>query len=79
MAKTIESFPTNFDKRNKYPWHEWANGQIWQVVRGVDFETSSRGFSNLVYVTARRNGKLSRAVIDGDTVTFQFYEVNGEK
>jgi len=26
--------------RNRYPWHDWFDGDIWKITQGEDFETS---------------------------------------
>ena len=28
--------------RNRYPWTDWFDGDIWKITQGEDFDTSAR-------------------------------------
>jgi len=52
MAKKVKSFFTdeNVEHGNsKYPWHHWSNGDIWEAVKGRDFDCMVTSFRGTLY------------------------------
>ena len=76
MAKKLDSFPAKHrPPYGKYPFHEWADGNVWEAVQGVDFKCSLISFAALIYKHADRNGIKCRVHKPGDKrVIFQFYK-----
>ena len=63
MADRIEHFPAEQrPPTRRYPWHEWADGSVWKLVRGEDFDQEVDQFRNRLYPqAARRNMKVRSA------------------
>lgn len=76
MAKVLKNFEFNLGRHHKYNWATWLDGRIWQMVRGEDFQISSKSFQLAVLSTAKRRGLTVKTRVDGDIVTFQ---VTGKK
>lgn len=36
----------------RYPWHLWLNGDLWFLIRGVDFDSSVRDMQRKIWVVA---------------------------
>lgn len=60
-------------------WSDWLNGEAWTVVRGTDFQSSSRRFTQALREAARRHGLKAVARIDGDTVRFFAFSPNADE
>ncbi len=63
MAKTLDSFPSPYlagGRTAKYPWDEWLNGEIWQLLEGVDFQPKAHSFRVQVHHKAQTVGKTVR-------------------
>lgn len=73
MATPIPEF-TSHPGNEKYPWDEWCDGRVWQVVRGEDFPGLARAFTSQLYLKAARMGLKCRVhtLPDQKTVQFQF-------
>lgn len=82
MAEVLESFTFRPDAKGfkKYPWHEWMDGRIWKLCRGVDFECDPKSMRTQISVYARRKGLRTRASIAQDNIVFQAFktETNGD-
>lgn len=76
MAEVVSDFPDHIPSHgnNIYPWSKWLDGQVWKLVRGVDFQckpTSMRMAA--VYASNRRRGTVRFSVNKkSDTVYLQF-------
>ena len=57
MARTLESYdwPRDYDKRAKYPWDKWLNGEIW-LLESDDFDSKPVSFRQHVYSQAGKKG-----------------------
>jgi hypothetical protein len=53
MAKRIDSLPNK--ARARYPWKEWTDGSIWQLVRGDDYTVEDDAMRSMAHLYARRN------------------------
>lgn len=62
----------------KYPWDEWADGQVRRAVRGEDFEVDAAAFTSNLHQAARKRSMKVRTKKenDGGSVIFQFYREN---
>ena len=67
MAEVLEDFEF-IHHRTVYPWDEWLNGQIWQLKKGVDFETEIVSMYNLIRTTAKRRKLLIRIQTTSDSI-----------
>jgi hypothetical protein len=74
MARRLDSFPANSGAR--YPWDEWLDGSIWELVRGADFGAKTATFRANVQVQAKKRGGRARSralTVDGsEAVVIQF-------
>lgn len=70
MAEPVEDFPQG--SRNKYPWKQWRNGQVWKLTRGEDFTLKMADFRSTVYAHATRYGLRARLHSEGDIIYLQF-------
>lgn len=79
MAERLQEMPAKAHRGSAHPWHDWADGSVWKVTRGVDFSSAVESFRTQLYGKARQlsdaTGENYRVdlVIDGDTVTFRIY------
>lgn len=62
------NFPT---RRGTYDWDKWADGSIWELRQGEDFEDTDR-FVMAAYQFRKRMGLRLHMARDGDTVTLRF-------
>ena len=81
VAREIDKLPRTFRKHGgyKYDWETWANGKVWLLRQGEDFDVSPRSFSAHAHGTAAKLGKkvAVRAVPQDDGVAalaLQFYD-----
>jgi hypothetical protein len=76
MAIKIRQFPSA-PTQNVYPWDEWLDGGVWELVPGDDFKGKPATFrASAVAQAARRDGKVrtQRIVRDGqERLYLQFY------
>jgi hypothetical protein len=59
LARQLEELPDRFRKTGgyKYDWETWANGKVWLLRQGEDFDVSLRSFSAHCHGTAAKLGK----------------------
>jgi hypothetical protein len=75
MAKKLKTFEFTRTRTSAYPWYDWADGSIWQVVQGIDFTCKVESFrSTLSGVAANRGMSVRSKLQDGGSVVFQFYQ-----
>jgi hypothetical protein len=72
MAKTLDTFPDYQSSQAKYPWSDWTDGQVWQIVQGEDFTLSPKSMRMTIAARASTLGLRVRTTVQGNTVTFQF-------
>lgn len=58
-------------KRDRYPWTDWLDGQLWELKRGEDFTITTAGFVSAVHHAARESNMRVRTKRRGDTVWIQ--------
>jgi hypothetical protein len=65
LARKVEQFP-EMPNRSLYPWHDWLDGDIWELTQGVDFKGSPSTFrSNARAQAKRRDGKIQARIVKG--------------
>lgn len=81
MANVVDDLP-DMQKRGRpelYPWDEWFDGQVWKLIRDVDFAASPDGFRVTVAQAARRRGMKARIRIREDDVYVQAEYLDAKK
>lgn len=67
MARVIAEFPGNSSGRpTKYPWNDWLNGQVWELIPGEDFHVSPSGLRSAMARQAKLRGLKVRTRLVGD-------------
>lgn len=63
----------------KYPWGEWFNGEVWELVKGEDFDSEPKSFRVHAHRTAKEYGGRVRTKLHGRTgISIVFYEPEHE-
>lgn len=75
MARRLDSFPAPVGAR--YPWDEWLDGSVWELVRGDDFSSRTSTLRANAQIQAKKRGGRVRSksakVPDGrEAVVIQF-------
>ena len=71
MAKVLKEFAFQRPGVSLYPWHDWFDGQIWELTHGKDFNCVVVNFRSAVYVEAKRRGKKVRISLRENSVVIQ--------
>lgn len=61
-------------RQDRYPWHEWTDGQWRQAVRGEDYRITDEGFRSCLYNYARIRGLKAESRKNEDGVVFRLRE-----
>jgi hypothetical protein len=76
MAQKIDAFPDARDQ-SVYPWDEWFDGSVWELIPGEDFAGQPSTFrASAVAQAARRDGKVRTRKLTtehGERLYLQFY------
>jgi hypothetical protein len=76
VARKIEQFP-DAPSQDIYPWDEWFDGSVWELVPGEDFKGRPTTFrSSAMAQAARREGnvRIRKISKEGqDRVYLQFF------
>jgi hypothetical protein len=77
VAQRIDAFPDARDQ-SVYPWDEWFDGSVWELVPGEDFVGQPSTFrASAIAQAARRDGKVRTRKLttpEGDVRLYmQFY------
>ncbi|MFE1024973.1 hypothetical protein ACFW5I_10460 [Streptomyces sp. NPDC058818] len=75
MAERVTPADVTFRRRGaprRYPWDDWMDGSMWHLKRGVDYQTTTKVFRDIVYNAARRGGRTvhTRVIDNGIVITF---------
>lgn len=75
MARRLEAFPAPSGAR--YPWNDWLDGSVWELVRGEDFNSKPSTLRANAQTQAKKRGghARSKAATTGDgrdAVVIQF-------
>jgi hypothetical protein len=59
LARELDEFPKRFRSPGayKYDWETWANGKVWLLRQGEDFDVSPKSFVAHAHGTATKLGK----------------------
>ncbi len=52
--KVIKEIPEKLKDKSRFAWDVILDGQLWQMERGVDFDTDSTAFGSTVRSAAKR-------------------------
>ena len=87
MGQRLDVFefapPRPAGRAPKYPWDEWTDGSIWQILRGRDYDVETRSiqatlFSHATFSELRV--RTRRVFVDGhDGLVFQFFAREGSR
>lgn len=82
MAQVLANFPEKAKhSREQYPWDQWLDGNIWQLVSGEDYWIKRQSFrARAMQKAYDRGGTVRMANMDdGKTIVLQFikHETNG--
>lgn len=59
-------------RRNRYPWDEWLDGQIWVLRKGEDFHSSCEAFRVTVgNETSKRKVRYRTTRVGADEIAIQ--------
>lgn len=78
MARELPRFPEDAPTPRMsgagYPWDEWFNGKVWELVQGVDFPGTVKGFRQNANKKATSMGGVMRSSLleDGKRLVIQF-------
>jgi hypothetical protein len=56
----------------RYPWKEWADGDVWLILRGEDYLVSDDSFRVSARMYATRHGMFLRSRKDPQGMVIQF-------
>jgi uncharacterized protein (DUF885 family) len=79
MARRLDEFPAQLKRgQQTYPWHEWADGSVWEIRRGVDYDVATETMRVNLHMRATTLSRKVRThkVVDerGEGLVFQFLE-----
>jgi hypothetical protein len=83
MARVVEEFPVQ-PTHSKYPWQDWLNGQVWELIPGEDFQGKPATFRSVAIGQAKKRGgkvrtSLFRAKQEGEKDRLYVQFVNGSE
>jgi hypothetical protein len=70
-----EAAGIEFNRRGvypRYPWAEWSDGRIWELIPGEDFQCSVESFRSLVSDRARKQNMVASVNNRDNKVYLQF-------
>jgi hypothetical protein len=83
VARMLDEFPDAQERTEKYPWDQWGNGSVWEIVKGDDFKTELSSMRQTIAKSARKRGMSARTrgyKRDGkEILVFQFVRQNNHK
>lgn len=78
MAHKVQSLPSR-GRKDSYPFDEWFDGDIWELVSGEDFDISVEGMrSSLHNAGKRKDIKITTRVRDDLIYVQAILEEDGE-
>ncbi len=78
MARQLDEFPEHLHYRpqntSRFPWDEWLDGSVWELLAGEDYTVKTRSFrSNAQSVARKRQGRLRSALLpEGKGLVIQY-------
>lgn len=70
MAERVDKMPPRMGG-SKYPWDEWLDGSVWELIRGKDFEPATGSFRSAVEHAAFTRRLKVQIRVRGDRVYIQ--------
>lgn len=55
MARRVDTFP-ELPSQSRYPWQEWMDGSVWELIPGEDFKGNVRTFRSIALGQAKKRG-----------------------
>jgi hypothetical protein len=79
MAKRLDKFPGQPDGgRSKYPWGEWADGSVWEIRQGEDYDVATENMRVNLHLKADALARKvrTRKIADdrGEGLIYQFLD-----
>lgn len=71
MATVLSEFDFQRGRPPKYPWHQWLDGQVWELVIDRDFGCSIVGITSVARSAARKRGVSLRLYVTATSITLQ--------
>lgn len=70
MARRVEKFPER-PSQSRYPWEEWLDGSVWELIPGEDFKGKPATFRSVAIGQAKKRGgkvrtSLMRSKAEGE-------------
>lgn len=74
MARKLREFPAA-GIRGTYPWDEWLDGSVWELVKGKDYDKADDAMKNIIKAkaTPKSGLKVRTYVPEEGKIVFQFY------
>jgi hypothetical protein len=78
VPRKLDVFPAPPQAQSRYPWSEFFDGGVWQLIQGEDYDSKTKTFVvNARAQAKRRGGTLKTRLIEQDgreSVVMQFSE-----
>lgn len=73
MATKLKDMPKRRGRATKHDWANWADGSVWKVKRGEDFDAELESFRTQLYGKAKTLGKTIQVDVDraAETIVFR--------
>lgn len=85
MARKLKSFDWT-ERISSYPWEDWEDGSIWEIVHGEDFTVPVKSMQAQLYIRAKSTGRRVRVAYKehnpetgSGSLIFQFSEAEPPK
>lgn len=62
-----------------YPWHEWTDGDAWELIRGEDYQVPDSTMRNIAHGYASRKGMRVQTSITNEGVVVRFIKPSPPK
>jgi hypothetical protein len=75
MAKNLKSYEfASGGGRQKYPWEQWFNGDIWELTDGDDFQCNIATMRMQTHKQAKARGLRVKTAVDGGRFILQAFK-----
>lgn len=73
LGKTVKEHKFGQNGKNKYPWSNWCDGQVWQIKQGEQFTCSMEAMRSSLSCKSKRSGQtVQYETINKTELIFQF-------
>lgn len=75
MAKPTTTIPPRGKggRLPSYPWEEWLDGSVWEIIQGEDFDSKISSFVVTIRQAAKRHGLKVTLTTQDDRIFLQAY------